>query len=130
MGFSSSNRVEGPLEWSKLEAYFADPEKARGYVEALRLGTAGPACPHCGGADPYKIVPRAGSSTRNGLYKCRIKECRKQFKVTIGTVFEDSHLAPDTWLQAFYLIGASKKGISSQQRHRLPGPAPGRNGRQ
>ena len=61
-------------------------------MEFLRWGKAGPACPHCGGADPVQLQPKAGSSTRKGVYKCRIKECRKQFTATVGTVFEDSHI--------------------------------------
>ena len=69
----------------------------------------------------YKIVPKAGSSTRKGLYKCREKECRRQFTVTVGAVFEDSHIPLNKWLQALYLIGASKKGISSYQLHRILG---------
>jgi transposase-like protein len=112
-----------PLAWSKLGRHFADSDAAREYLEYLRWGNAGPVCPHCGGADPYKLQPRTDSSRpgRKGLYKCRIKECRKQFTVTVGTVFEDSHIAPNIWLQAIYLIGASKKGISAHQLHRMMG---------
>jgi transposase-like protein len=112
-----------PLAWSKLGRHFADADAAREYLEFLRWGNAGPVCPHCGGADPYKLQPRTDSSRpgRKGLYKCRIKECRKQFTVTVGTVFEDSHIAPNVWLQAIYLIGASKKGISAHQLHRMMG---------
>ena len=113
--------VEKPLAWSKLGGYFTDEDKAREYLEFLRWGKSGAACPHCGGADPYKIEPKPGSSTRKGVYKCRVKECRKQFTVTVGTVFESSHVPLTKWLQALYLIGASKKGISSHQLHRMLG---------
>jgi transposase-like protein len=111
------------LAWSKLGAHFADADKAREYLEFLRWGNAGPACPHCGGVEPYELKPRADSSRpgRKGLYKCREKECRKQFTVTVGTVFEDSHISLNKWLQAIYLIGASKKGISAHQLHRMMG---------
>jgi transposase-like protein len=112
---------ETPLAWSKLGAHLTDPDKAREYTEFLRWGNAGPACPHCGGADPYKLQPKAGSSTRKGVYKCRIKECRKQFTATVGTVFEDSRIPLNKWLQAIYLMGASKKGISAHQIHRMLG---------
>jgi transposase-like protein len=109
------------LPWSKLGAHFADPDKAREYMEFLRWGTDGPACPRCGGADPYRLTPKAGSAKpgRKGLLKCRA--CRKQFTVTVGTVFEDSHIPLNKWLQAIYLIGASKKGISAHQLHRMLG---------
>jgi transposase-like protein len=108
-----------PLPWSKLGAHFTDEDKAREYMEFLRWGNAGPACPHCGGADPYRLTPKPGSKTRQGVLKCR--QCRKQFTVTVGTVFEDSHIKLTKWLQAIYLIGASKKGISAHQIHRMLG---------
>jgi transposase-like protein len=59
------------------------------------------------------------SPGRRGLLKCRA--CRKQFTVTVGTVFEDSHVKLTKWIQAIYLIGASKKGISAHQLHRMLG---------
>jgi transposase-like protein len=88
-------------------------------MEFLRWGNAGPVCPHCGGVDPYRLTPKEGSKTRKGVLKCRA--CRKQFTVTVGTVFEDSHVKLTKWLQAIYLIGASKKGISAHQLHRMLG---------
>ena len=82
-------------------------------MEFLRWGNAGPACPRCGGSDSYRLTPKVGSKTRKGLLTCRA--CRKQFLVTVGTVFEDSHIKLTKWLQAIYLIRASKKGISAHQ---------------
>jgi transposase-like protein len=110
-----------PLSWSKLGAHFNDEDKAREYMEFLRWGNAGPACPRCGGAEPYRLTPKEGSARpgRKGLLKCRA--CRKQFTVTVGTVFEDSHIKLTKWIQAIYLIGASKKGISAHQLHRMLG---------
>lgn len=108
-----------PLSWSELGAHFIDEEKAREYMEFLRWGKDGPVCPHCGGADPYRLTPKPGSKTRKGVLKCRA--CRKQFTVTVGTVFEDSHVKLTKWIQAIYLIGASKKGISAHQIHRMLG---------
>jgi transposase-like protein len=107
------------LAWSKLGEHFTDEDKAREYMEFLRWGNAGPVCPHCGGADPYRLTPKEGSKTRKGVLKCRA--CRKQFTVTVGTVFEDSHVKLTKWVQAIYLIGASKKGISAHQIHRMLG---------
>jgi transposase-like protein len=110
-----------PLAWSKLGAHLTDPDKAREYMEFLRWGQSGPACPRCGGADPYRLTPKTTSNKpgRKGLLKCRA--CRKQFTVTVGTVFEDSHIPLHKWLQAIYLMGASKKGISAHQLHRMLG---------
>jgi len=60
-----------------------------------------------------------GKSTRVGVYKCY--QCRKPFRVTVGTVFEASHVPLRLWLQAVHLMASSKKGISSNQLHRTLG---------
>ena len=60
-----------------------------------------------------------GKSTRIGAYKCY--QCRKPFTVKVGTIFESSHVKMNIWLQAIYLMCASKKGISSNQLHRTLG---------
>ena len=95
---------------------FHDEEAAYAYVEA-RIWANGRVCPHCG------VVERSGKlggkSTRVGTYKCYA--CRKPFTVKIGTIFEASHVAMNLWLQAIYLMSASKKGISSNQIHRTLG---------
>src|SRR5688572_7658987 len=77
----------------------------------------GVACPKCGGADPYKLTPKAqpGRPARKGLYKC--SQCKRQFSVTTGSVFEASHLPLSKWLMAIHLMSASKKGLSAHQLH-------------
>lgn len=92
---------------------FHDEQAAYAVVEA-RLWPDGPICPHCGGTE--RIYELKGKSTRIGLRKCG--HCRKQFTVKVGTIFEDSHVPMRFWLQAIYLMCASKKGISSNQLHR------------
>lgn len=82
-----------------------------------RLWPNGPVCPHCGGVE--RISKMNGKSTRIGTYKCY--QCRKQFTVKVGTVFEDSHVPMRIWLQAIYLLCSSKKGISSNQLSRTLG---------
>lgn len=96
--------------------HFHDEQAAYDYVEA-RLWPHGPVCPRCGGLD--RIGKMGGKSTRIGAYKCY--ECRKPFTVKIGTIFEASHVPMNIWLQAMYLIAGSKKGISSNQLHRILG---------
>src|ERR1700733_14182561 len=89
---------------------FQDAEKAREYLEALRWPN-GATCPHCGSVEAhYKLE---GKAHRVGLYKC--SDCREQFTVTVGTLFADSKVPLNKWLQACYLMSASKKGISSKQ---------------
>jgi transposase-like protein len=95
---------------------FHNEEAAYAYVEA-RIWANGPVCPHCGGVE--RISKMGGKSTRIGTYKCY--QCRKPFTVKIGTIFEASHVPMNLWLQAIYLMCASKKGISSNQLHRTLG---------
>jgi transposase-like protein len=104
---------------SNLNApHFKDEQAAYAYVEAW-LWPNGPVCPHCGNADTARIRKLAGKSTRPGLRKCN--ECRKQFTVKVGTIFEDSHAPMTHWLQAIYLMCSSKKGISTRQLQRMLG---------
>jgi transposase-like protein len=91
-------------------------DAAREMLEGMRWPN-GASCPKCGGADPYKLTPKAGSSTRPGVWKCRA--CRKQFTVTVGTIFESSHIKLSVWLKAIYLLCSSKKGMSAHQLHRM-----------
>jgi transposase-like protein len=95
---------------------YNDENKAREHLESLRWPN-GPICPHCGGLN--NAVRLAGPSTRPGLLKCR--DCRKQFSVTVGTVFERSKIPLTKWLAATSLMASSKKGISSHQIHRTLG---------
>lgn len=96
--------------------HFHDEQAAYDYVEA-RIWPNGPMCPHCGGVE--RLGKLQGKSTRVGVWKCY--QCRKPFTVKIGTIFEDSKVAMHLWLQAMYLIAGSKKGISSNQLHRILG---------
>jgi len=98
------------------EARFHDEAEAYAWVEA-RVWPDGPVCPHCKGRK--RISKMGGKSTRIGAYKCYA--CRKPFTVKVGTIFESSHLAMHLWLQAIYLLCASKKGISSNQLSRTLG---------
>jgi len=98
--------------------HFTDEQAAYDYVEGY-LWPHGPVCPHCGNCDPTRIRRLMGKATRAGLRKCN--ECRKQFTVKIGTIFEDSHVSMTVWLQAIYLMCASKKGISTRQLQRMIG---------
>lgn len=108
-------------------SYMYDEAAAFEHVEAM-LWPDGPACPHCGVVDrSYRLEGVRSKATkknpegkeRHGLWKCR--ECRKQFTVRKGTIFEESHLPLHLWLQAIHLMVSSKKGISSHQLHRVLG---------
>lgn len=105
----------------ELQKLFADPDLAREHIEKLRWAD-GVVCPHCGTNDEYtKLEPREGSkaAVRKGVYKCNA--CRKQFTVTVGTIFEDSKIPLNKWLHVFHLVCSSKKGMSAHQIHRTIG---------
>lgn len=104
--------------------YFHDEAAAFEFVEGIIWGSE-PSCPHCGvigrayalknvRSKPSKKNPEG--VIRHGLKKCGA--CRKQFTVRKGTIFEESHLELHKWLQAIYLMCASKKGVSALQLQR------------
>lgn len=100
------------------KAIYLDEDAAREYLERLRWHNSA-VCPHCGVIGAYKLQPKADSKrpVRKGVWKCRA--CRKQFTVTVGTIFEDSHIPLYQWLSAIQFLCASKKGISAHQLHRM-----------
>ena len=98
------------------QKHLYDEQAAYDWVEA-HVWPDGPTCPKCG--ERKRVSKMKGKSTRIGAYKCY--KCRKPFTVKIGTIFEASHVKMHLWLQAFYLICGSKKGISANQLHRTLG---------
>lgn len=106
-----------------LAKEYSDEDKARGLLESL-LWVDGPVCPHCKNHKEkpiYKLQPKEGGKTkvRKGVHKCGA--CRKQFTVTVGTIFEDSHLPISKWLMAIFILCSSKKSISAAQLSRMLG---------
>jgi transposase-like protein len=95
---------------------FNDESAAREHLEALRW-PKGPICPHCGGIERNSRLE--GKAHRPGLLFCG--DCRTQFSVTVGTVFERSKIPLHKWVLATHLLCASKKGMSSHQLHRMLG---------
>lgn len=103
------------LSFDVFDKRFTDSLAAAEYLESLRWPN-GPVCPHCGESKrkPYRLK----SQTRR-LWKCAA--CRKQYTVTVGTVFESSHIPLNKWLLGFFLLCSSKKGMSAHQLHRMLG---------
>ena len=95
--------------------HFHDNDAARAYLESVRWPN-GPVCPHCKSENEYRLE---GEAHRKGLLKCA--DCRKQYSVTVGTVFERSKIPLCKWLMAAYLLCSSKKGISAHQLARTLG---------
>jgi transposase-like protein len=104
------------LNLTTLSHLFVDETAAREFIES-KLWPDGPVCPHCGSMEAYKLTPKAGSKSpvRTGVYKCKRKDCKKQFTVRVGTIFEDSHIPFSKWLMMIHLMTSSKKGVSSLQ---------------
>lgn len=99
---------------------FQDEEKAREALEAVRWPD-GPICPHCGNSDPDRIgkVEGVKRSHRAGLYYCN--ECKSQFTVTVGTVFERSKVPLTKWWMAAHMFSSGKNGVSAHEIHRTLG---------
>jgi transposase-like protein len=114
------------LNLMTLAQQYSDEGKARALLESLRWPN-GPVCPHCKCDDVYKLtpkpqlVPRADApkprKVREGLFCCAA--CREQFTVTVGTIFEGSHIPISKWMMAWFLMCSSKKSMSAHQLHRM-----------
>ena len=118
----------------RLFEKYGNEDKAREFLESERWPD-GVVCPHCGlVGEAYSLVAKPKTveqieklkaekkrirKSRKGLWKCA--SCRKQFTVTVGTIFEDSHIPLNKWLLAIHLLCASKKGMSAHQLHRMLG---------
>lgn len=90
-----------------LMSKLADEKACREHMEELRWG-GNPICPFCNKDKPYKLGD-------GKTYRCKNKECKKDFTVTVKTVFENSKIPLSTWIAATYVLSAHKKGISSHQ---------------
>lgn len=127
MVFVSTSSI--PANLSELPRYMSDDSEAWLLLERLRWNGT-PVCPHCGTADDkhYFIAARsgvritkAGNQSFRRVWKCRDKDCRRQFSVLIGTVFEDSKVPVSKWLFALYLFAAAKNAISAKELQRQLG---------
>jgi transposase-like protein len=92
--------------------HFSDDMVCINLVASLRWADGKPVCPKCEGQRTSFL------STRK-MWKCL--DCKKQFSVKVGTIFEDSPIGLDKWLTAMWLIVNAKNGISSYEIHRALG---------
>lgn len=89
----------------QLLDYFKEEKTCKEYYSKIRWNSE-PVCPHCGRVDAY--------TTKRG-FRCRDKECRKDFSVTTGTIFHNSNISLRIWFASIFLATTHKKGISSVQ---------------
>lgn len=92
----------------EFQKHFDTEEKCREYLEQQRWNGT-PACPFCGSVNVCRFT------TNNRIFKCREKECRNKFSVTVGTIYENSKLPLTKWFLATYILSVHSKGISSLQ---------------
>jgi transposase-like protein len=111
------------LNLRELAKHFSDEASAWQLIERIRW-PQGPICPHCGSVNhAYYLAPKSGDRrTRRGnptyrrLWKCA--DCREQFSVLVGTIFEDSKIPLSKWLLAIHLMTSGKNGVSAHELHR------------
>src|SRR5258708_32483313 len=118
-------QVPGPtweLTLDDITRRFDTDDKARSYLEGIRWPN-GVICPHCrndqgeGKRKIYCAKANVKTKVRPGLRQCG--ECDRKFTVTVGMIFEDTHVILRKWLIAWYLLASSKKGISALQIQRM-----------
>ena len=109
-----------PLSFPQLANLTED--QAREHLESIRW-VNGIICPHCKKEGAYKLNPvkNGNRPLKKGVYKCKSKDCKKLFTVTVGTIFEGSLVPLNKWLMAISIMCSSKKGISAHQLHRMLG---------
>jgi len=92
----------------EFQKHFNTDEKCRQYLESQRWNGV-PACPFCGSINVHRFA------TDKKIFKCREKECRKKFSVTVGTIYENTKIPLSKWFLATYILTVHSKGISSLQ---------------
>ena len=91
----------------EFQKHFSSEEKCREYLEQQRWNGT-PACPFCGSLNVCRFS--------NGIiFKCREKQCRSKFSVTVGTIYENTKIPLIKWFFATYILSVHSKGISSLQ---------------
>lgn len=100
----------------QIPAACSDEDTAVEFFEKQRWGN-NPCCAHCGSVRVYKMTD-AKTGERNKRYLWRCRDCRKQYTVRIGTVYEESRIALRHWAYAFWRMATSKKGVAALELKR------------
>lgn len=90
----------------QFQKNFSNEQACRDWLANSRWGENNAICPHCKSNNHYKYED-------GRLFKCA--DCKKQYTVRIGTIFEDSRIPLVKWFIAIYLFSTMKKGVSSIQ---------------
>jgi transposase-like protein len=95
----------------------SDETAAVEFFEFQRWGNT-PCCVKCGSVEVYQMKDaKTGERSKRYLWRCH--DCKSQYTVRIGTVYEESRLPLRHWAYAFWRACTSKKGVSALeiQRH-------------
>src|SRR6266567_9500026 len=95
----------------QIPAACTDELAAVEFLEAQRWG-AKPTCVHCGSSNVYKMTD-AQTGKRNARFLWRCHDCKKQYTVRVGTVYEESRILLKHWCYAFWRAATSKKGVAA-----------------
>ena len=93
---------------SLAEIFRLSDDQAYDLLKSMRWPGGEPACPHCGSLDPYGITTRR-------IFKCKARECRRQFSLTSGTIFASHKLPLRDYLAAIAIFVNGAKGVSALQ---------------
>jgi transposase-like protein len=89
----------------------SDETAAVEFFEFQRWGNT-PCCVKCGSVAVYQMKDaKTGERSKRYLWRC--KDCKEQYTVRIGTVYEESRLPMRHWAYAFWRGATSKKGVSA-----------------
>ena len=81
------------------------------FFEKRRWGNT-PCCVRCGSVDVHKMVDsKTGERNKRFLWRCH--DCKEQYTVRIGAVYEESRIPMRHWAYAFWRAATSKKGVSA-----------------
>lgn len=103
--------MDKPKTLQEAIRYFKDEQTCIDAIVALRWPD-GPVCPKCGHNQHYYLATQR-------RWKC--KQCKKQFSVKVGTIFEDSPIALEKWLVALWMLVNCRNGVSSYELGRSLG---------
>lgn len=102
-----------PRSLPEFQRLFPDDAACAAYLEKARWGD-GFICPHCHAArEPFRFA------NRPGVLRCR--KCRRDTRLTVGTVMERTHTPLSMWFWAAYLVASQTPGMSATQFQRQVG---------
>lgn len=93
------------------EKLLSDEDFATDFFKNLRI-EEGIVCPRCKGVEHYYV-----QTIKQFTCKC----CKRRTTLKSGTVMQSSKLPLKIWLQTFWFMAQSKKGISAKHMQRLLG---------